>query len=90
MDLQLEWVPREENDAADALTNYDFGEFSEELRVPVNVEQLPFDVLPKYLEASESLYKEVQALKEQRKKGVPRKVARKLIGSKKLRETDTW
>ena len=25
MDLQLNWVPREENDAADALTNHDFG-----------------------------------------------------------------
>ena len=90
MDLQLEWVPREENDAADALTNYDFGEFSEELRVPVNVEEMPFQVLSEYLKASEALYQEVQALKQERKKGLPGKIARKAIGAKKLRETAPW
>ena len=90
MDLQLEWIPREENDAADALTNYDFGEFSEELRVPVTIEEMPFEVLQEYLTASEALYQEVQSLKAERKKGLPGAVARKAIGAKKLRETDPW
>ena len=38
--LDLVWAPREENVAADSLTNLDFSLFSTELRIPITLSSL--------------------------------------------------
>ena len=59
VDLDLQWVPREQNVQADALTNEIFEEFDEARRIPVNLEELDFKVLPKLMELAASLDEEV-------------------------------
>ena len=40
--LRARWIPREQNEEADALTNSDFRHFSADLRIPVLLEEMPF------------------------------------------------
>ena len=93
MSLDLRWQPREENEAADALTNHDFKDFSEQFRIKTTLSQLEFLVLPKLLEAAHSMH--VQILKRkaeaplaaQRLAGRGKRKKRKPEG---LRTTDPW
>ena len=45
--LDVAWRPREENEEADALTNWQYGAFDVAKRIPVVWEQLPLEVLPR-------------------------------------------
>ena len=97
--LRARWLPRLQNEEADALTNSDFRHFSPEKRIPVDVDQLGFKVLPMLFETGKLYVKELEATRkaikekaeEDRRKGVARKdgKARKL-GSESLRERDPW
>ena len=51
--LRAQWVPRLENEEADALTNSDFRHFRAESRLEVDPAALPFGVLPRLLEQGE-------------------------------------
>ncbi len=57
----LEWVPRELNDEADALSRGIFDGFDPRLRVPVDLDLVPWRVLPLMLEQGQQL----QALKKE-------------------------
>jgi hypothetical protein len=46
----LKWVPRLQNEEADSLTNSDFTSFNPDLRVQMEVETMPFGILPRLLE----------------------------------------
>jgi hypothetical protein len=59
----LEWVPRELNDEADALSRGIFDGFDPRLRVPVDLDLVPWRVLPLMLEQGQQL----QALKKELK-----------------------
>ena len=61
--LRAQWVPRLENEEADALTNSDFRHFSSEHRIDVDLESLPFDVLPRLLECGENFVSELADIK---------------------------
>jgi len=97
--LRARWLPRLQNDEADALTNSDFRHFDPKLRIPVDVDQLGFKVLPMLFEAGEQYVRDLEAKRnaikekaeEDRKKGYARNEgkARKL-GSESLRERDPW
>lgn len=50
IDLQLQWVPRAQNQPADDLTNDRFEDFEEKNRITVDFEQLPFKVMDQLLE----------------------------------------
>ena len=65
--MDLEWVKREENEAADALSNGDWSSFDEKLRVEVKSGEIEWRILKEVQERSEDLYKEIQDLKEQKK-----------------------
>jgi hypothetical protein len=83
--LDVAWRPREENEEADALTNWQYGAFDVAKRIPVVWEQLPLEVLPRLASAAEAHFEEVQELKRcQKGKGKP-KVVNKM---QKLKETD--
>ena len=85
MDLSLEWVPRDQNEEADSLTNLDFGAFSEENRVQVDPCAANWLVLPEMLAAAEHLYAEAKAAKSA---GSPAKRARTAPGG--LRQSAPW
>ena len=60
-------MKREENEAADALSNGDWSSFDEKLRVEVKSGEIEWRILKEVQERSEDLYKEIQDLKEQKK-----------------------
>ena len=89
--LRAKWVPRLENEEADALTNADFRHFSKEHRIEVDLDSLPFGVLPQLLETGETYLKELDTLKAA--KAVTWNVAalkRRKIKGEALRDTQPW
>ena len=56
--LDLGWVPRDQNQEADALTNSNLGEFSRNLEVKVNLAALDFRVLRELLDLGDAFYAE--------------------------------
>ena len=95
MALRAEWVPRLQNEEADALTNGEYHAFDPSRRVEVRLEDLNFGVLNELLVTGESYVEEVEKAKAQaradRAKGQSRAPASK--ARKKgagLRETQPW
>lgn len=66
LELTLGWVPRDQNEEADALTNGDYKDFDPAGRVKVVLEDLPWIVLPDMMRMSEEIY---GIVKETREKG---------------------
>ena len=90
MGLRLTWVPREQNEEADALTNAHYSSFTPGRRVNVNLEEQAWIVLPRMLKASEEILarvraEQVVALASGAAAGPPRKARRR-----PLRESDPW
>ena len=84
MHLHLAWAPRDQNEAADSLSNGEFHEFDERLRVPLDVSQIDWVLMNSYMEAAESLLEDTR-----RNRGSG--VARPSGGPRgSLRETDPW
>ena len=54
--LEVNWVPREQNTEADAITNGDFGWLKAENKISTVIGQLPFIVLPELLSKGEGFY----------------------------------
>ena len=57
--LNLVWVPRLQNEEADALTNGEFSAFRTENRVNADVPSLSFPFLPKLAEVSEEIHQDI-------------------------------
>ena len=72
--LRAQWIPRLQNEEADALTNGEFKHFSPEKRIPVVLEDLAFGVLPAMLETGQTFFDEVEALR------TAEKAARRAMG----------
>ena len=88
LDLDLQWVPRDQNEEADALTNEEFGGFNPQMRVELEASSIQREVLPEMLGAAEQLYKEVQAAKAE---GPPKqRKAPKAKPGEKLRDREPW
>ena len=83
--LELNWLPREENTEADALTNGDFSGFDPQLRVPVSWAEVDLGVVQKLLTAEAEFRDKLGELKAARRQGVPEGPARK-----RKRERSTW
>ena len=61
LELILDWIPRGQNEAADALTNDRLEAFDRTREVQVSVADLPFIVLPAMLQVADHLYASVRA-----------------------------
>ena len=90
IDLALDWVPRDQNEPADALSNGDFAMFDEKRRVHIDMGQTKWLLLPEILEVSADLYKDVQTAKARRKLGGTSVPARRLPAGGRLRDRDPW
>ena len=65
--LRAHWLPRDENEEADALTNIDFRHFDPNRRIPVDLASIEFGVLNQLFEAGEAYTKELEAAREKAK-----------------------
>ena len=92
--LDLQWVPRQQNEEADALTNERFAAFDATRRIQVDIKALPWIVLTEMLEAGHGMVKELEQLRAERKAeraaGRERKKARKKLAAEGLKATDPW
>ena len=93
--LRARWLPRLENEEADALTNLDFRHFKTENRVPVDLDKLGFRVLPMLFEEGENYMAELEEARKADKARALRGAAggarekRRKVGEL-LRERDPW
>ena len=93
MALRAEWVPRLQNEEADALTNGEYHAFSKRNRIPVDLEKLHFGVLTELLASGEAYFKEVEEAKRQareRRLARPWARERKRPKGEALRDRDPW
>ena len=63
-DLELEWVPRDQNIEADAITNQDFSAFTASREIKVDCATLKFKVLNEMLALGDTFYEERESAKE--------------------------
>ena len=89
MVLDLRWLRREENQPADDLTNEEFSNFSESLRVAVSWKDLDFKVLHTLAEQATSFSDQLGELKRRRKE-VGEVLPVSSSRGPKLRERDPW
>ena len=90
--LDLVWQRRELNQSADDLTNEEFGNFSEQLRIPVVLSDLNWVVLPELYKEARDLHEDIQSRKHAKAlqaKPPPSHKAHK-AKRKGLRVTDPW
>ena len=66
LELDLGWVPRGQNTAADALTNDEFEGFDLAKRIKINFEDIEFLVLPKLMKMAGDLDEEIKMAKGDR------------------------
>ena len=93
-DLELEWIPREQNLEADELSNFDARNFTPSLEVKINAETVKFLLLDEFLDKGEQLYRSLEDMKE----AAPPKAAaggatsrkRKRKPETRLRATHPW
>ena len=87
--LELDWVPRDQNEPADDLTNSEYGRFDMARRIEVDLAKLEFVVLSDYMKVAQHVYGEVT---EQRQKAKDSKETKDQPYRKKpkLRETAPW
>jgi len=89
----LRWVPRLQNEEADALTNGDFSAFDPERRIHMEVEKMPFGILPRLLEVEVAFTSGLAEAKAKAKASleaaVPLHKTKRLVGDS-LRLRDPW
>ena len=91
--LKVAWVPRHQNEEADALTNGEYGGFREELRVHIDPKSVDWIILDKMLEYGGGLVKEIEEKRRKKKEEMraskAAKKRRKAAGDS-LRDRDPW
>jgi hypothetical protein len=84
VDLDLQWIPRDQNTEADALTNENFEGFDEARRIPVKMEELEFIILHKLMRVAEEIDSEIVLKRASKEKSAHRDA------TKKMRLTQPW
>ena len=85
--LELGWVPRDQNEEADALSNEVFDAFDPRLRVDLDLTRVSWIILPRLMQTAESLYQEIKSRKEA--KGTSTSRARR-PAHLRLRQREPW
>ena len=88
MELDLTWVPRNQNEEADGLTNGIFEPFDMSKRVNIEIEKLPFKILKEMTAVANDLYERVRCARSGDKKHIEPAVA--AAKGRPLRERDPW
>ena len=95
--LRAKWLPRLQNEEADALTNLDFRHFAPQNRIHVNLEDMKFGVLDQLFAFGESYLSDLEAARTKAKEAKATDLARDPLTKKRLRaagdtlrERDPW
>ena len=62
--LHARWIPRLQNEEADALTNGEFHHFDSSLRIPVDLGELKFNIMNSLFEEGEAYVEELGSLRK--------------------------
>ena len=65
-ELSLQWIPRDQNEEADDLTNSEFRRFRLDRRIPVEVESMKWLVMDSLMRSAEDIYQVVKAARDLR------------------------
>ena len=87
LDLDLSWVPREQNEESDRLSKGNFDGFSEELRQDVKLEELDLPVIAKLMEVAQGLDEEIVLRKTSKE---AKAIGGKTKAQDKMRLTQPW
>lgn len=63
LELDLVWVPREQNEEADSLTNGDYTAFDPSLRIHVDISAVQWLVLDELMSVATALYDQVRLVR---------------------------
>ena len=95
--LRARWLPRDENQEADDLTNDEFRHFDPSKRIPVDLEALGFEMMTELFKVGDEYVAELEAHRAaEKRKSDARKVRdNQQVRSeakkrKKLKESDPW
>ena len=93
--LRAHWLPRLENEEADALTNFEFRHFDPARRIEVNLKDLKFAVLDDLFREGESYIAELEKAKAHKKtvratEGVQTGKRLKALKGETLKDRDGW
>ena len=90
--LRANWVPRLQNEEADALTNWEFRHFNPSNRIDVKLEELSFGVLDRLFEVGDEYIEMLNKLKQdsEREKKAPRYKIMKRRACDTLASRDPW
>ena len=88
-EVSLQWVPRDQNEEADALTNDEFGAFDPARRLDINIGELEWMILPAMLKVSEEIYQDLKGRRERRKSS-PAVSQTKTKPQERLKFRDRW
>ena len=87
------WVPRDQNEEADALTNEEFSAFDPATRVSVQIGQVKWLILHDMLAISEEIYTGIQARKSAAQEGRAAAMAKLVVRTRpgdRLRVRERW
>ena len=93
--LRAHWLPRLENEEADALTNFDYRHFDPAKRVAVELAQLKFAVLDSLFKEGEEYMASLEAAKAKFKEAKLAGTAqpekrRKTLAGERLKDQSRW
>ena len=69
LDLSLDWIPRNQNEEADGLTNGVVNSFSPEFEIKVDLKKLGLHTLDSMWTVADNLYKDVKEKRSQKSVG---------------------
>ena len=90
MVMRAHWLPRDQNEEADALKNFDFRFFDPAKRILVDVNNLGFEVLPGLFSEGETYVRELAEEKEKAKLRAGKKAERKARPGERLKDFQPW
>ena len=91
LDLSLDWIPRNQNEEADGITNGNVQIFDPAQEIIVDIKGLNLRTLDRMWLVADDLYKEVQGNRgRQRDQPMPTEKGRPGVDSRPLRERDPW
>ena len=94
--LRADWIPRLQNEEADALTNWDFRHFDLKRRIDVDLGALKFNIMDDLFESGEAYLKELESLRSKSKAATAPTSAdasgekRRKKKGEALRDRDPW
>ena len=70
-ELGLQWVPRDQNEEADDLTNQEFRRFREDRRIHIDLKEIRWLVMDGLMGSAEAIYQVVRGARDRRREGAP-------------------